>query len=301
MRRRTCISFFVLSVLSAALCISSCDRMELMPQRSQSDEGKTVTLRVIVPEPVVVDPMTRAGAGDFDKIRDLNIVAADGGSDDSALFEVYYADGSQNGDPAVEMEEGKDITIHFSGEFTGRYGLTRKKFYIVANYGRKIDKAAVTTVGLLKALKQESSKGFPSIPVNGCMMFAEAGHAGTHTHPDTGQTGLSLSAELRRTVAMITVGIDGSRLAAGVSIVPRRISLHRVPVQCHLGMANKPYEDETLGIEEIGEQKGDGGELNWPMVVGDATLSSDQGQAPSWAASAETYAGGHYSEHVSGR
>lgn len=70
-----------------------------MPQRPQSDEGKTVTLRVIVPEPVVVDPMTRAGAGDFDKIRDLNIVAADGGSDDSALFEVYYADGSQNGDP----------------------------------------------------------------------------------------------------------------------------------------------------------------------------------------------------------
>lgn len=128
MRRRTCISFFVLSVLSAALCVSSCDRMELMPQRSQSDEGKTVTLRVIVPEPVVVDPMTRAGAGDFDKIRDLNIVAADGGSDDSALFEVYYADGSQNGDPAVEMEEGKDITIHFSEEFTGRYGLTRKNF-----------------------------------------------------------------------------------------------------------------------------------------------------------------------------
>lgn len=294
MRRRTCISFFVLSVLSAALCISSCDRMELMPQRPQSDEGKTVTLRVIVPEPVVVDPMTRAGAGDFDKIRDLNIVAADGGSDDSALFEVYYADGSQNGDPAVEMEEGKDITIHFSEEFTGRYGLTRKKFYIVANYGRKIDKAAVTTVGLLKALKQESSEGFPGIPVNGCMMFAEAGHAGTHTHPDTGQTGLSLSAELRRTVATITVGIDGSRLAAGVSIVPRRISLHRVPVQCYLGMANKPYEDETLGIEEIGEQKGDGGELNWPMVVGDETLSSDQGQAPSWAASAETYAGGHY-------
>ena len=270
MRRRTCISFFVLSVLSAALCISSCDRMELMPQRPQSDEGKTVTLRVIVPEPVVVDPMTRAGAGDFDKIRDLNIVAADGGSDDSALFEVYYADGSQNGDPAVEMEEGKDITIHFSEEFTGRYGLTRKKFYIVANYGRKIDKAAVTTVGLLKALKQESSEGFPGIPVNGCMMFAEAGHAGTHTHPDTGQTGLSLSAELRRTVAMITVGIDGSRLAAGVSIVPRRISLHRVPVQCYLGMANKPYEDETLGIEEIGEQKGDGGELNLssaPAVV----------------------------------
>lgn len=99
-----------------------------MPQRPQSDEGKTVTLRVIVPEPVVVDPMTRAGAGDFDKIRDLNIVAADGGSDDSALFEVYYADGSQNGDPAVEMEEGKDITIHFSEEFTGRYGLTRKNF-----------------------------------------------------------------------------------------------------------------------------------------------------------------------------
>ena len=298
MRRRTCISFFVLSVLSAALCISSCDRMELMPQRPQSDEGKTVTLRVIVPEPVVVDPMTRAGAGDFDKIRDLNIVAADGGSDDSALFEVYYADGSQNGDPAVEMEEGKDITIHFSEEFTGRYGLTRKKFYIVANYGRKIDKAAVTTVGLLKALKQESSEGFPGIPVNGCMMFAEAGHAGTHTHPDTGQTGLSLSAELRRTVAMITVGIDGSRLAAGVSIVPRRISLHRVPVQCYLGMANKPYEDETLGIEEIGEQKGDGGELNWPMVVGDATLSSDQGQAPSWAASAETYAGHASNVHL---
>lgn len=107
--------------------------------------------------------------------------------------------------------------------------------------------------------------------------------------------GLSLSAELRRTVAMITVGIDGSRLAAGVSIVPRRISLHRVPVQCYLGMANKPYEDETLGIEEIGEQKAtaavpelaDGrGGRNASLLTRAGSVVGSLGRAP--------YAGGHY-------
>lgn len=282
------------ALLLVALCAVSCSTAPELTELSPVGEGKTVTLRVIMPDPVIVNPMTRAGAGDFDKIRDLNIVVAEGESDASKLFEVYYVNESRSGDPSVEMEEGRDITIHFSEEYTGQHGLTRKKFYIVANYGQPIDKNTVITVGDLKALKQESPENFPGIPANGCMMFAEAKNAGTHTHSD-GQTGLSLSAELKRTVAMVTVAIEGAQLAEGVSVVPRRISLHRVPVRCYLGKENKPTTKDE--IEENGEQRGDGGELNWPMVVGTATLTSDQGQAPAWAASAETAAGKHYSDN----
>lgn len=294
MRKKRYIRHWFPALLLTAFGVASCSKDPGLNGASPADEGTTITLRVVMPDPVIENPMTRAGAADFDRIDDLNIIVTEGGNDDSGVSEIYYADGSQTGDPAVEMEEGKEITVHFSEEYTELHGLIQKKFYIVANYGSKIDAA---TVGELKALKQESPADIPGVPV-GCMMFAEALNAGTHTHPDTGKTGLSLSAELERTAAMLTVEIDGSELDEGVSVTPRRISLHRVPRACYLGKANSPYTDSALGIVEDGEQKGNAGELNWPMVVGRATLDPAQGEAPAWAAAAAMTAGGHYSDNL---
>lgn len=295
MRKKRYIRYWFPTLLLVTLCAMSCSKDPKLTEFTPDDGKTAITLRVVMPDPVIENPMTRAGAADFDRINDLNIVVAEGGNDDSRVSEVHYANGSQAGDPAVEMEEGKEITIHFSEEYTSLHGLVQKKFYIVANYGSRID--VVATVGDLKALKQESPAEVPGIPV-GCMMFAEARNAGTHLHPNTGKTGLSLSAELERTVAMLTVEIDGSELDEGISVTPRRISLHRVPQTCYLGKANSPYTDSALGIVEDGEQKGNANELNWPMVVGRATLDPAQGEAPAWAASAKTSAGGHYPDNL---
>lgn len=292
MRKKRYIRHWFPALLWVMLCAVSCSKDPKLTEFTPDDGKTAITLRVVMPDPVIENPMTRAGAADFDRINDLNIIVAEGGNDDSGVSEVHYVNGSQAGDPAVDMEEGKEITIHFSEEYTSLHGLVQKKFYIVANYGSKID---VATVGDLKALKQESPAEVPGIPV-GCMMFAEARNAGTHLHPDTGKTGLSLSAELERTVAMLTVEVDGSELNAGISVSPRRISLHRVPQTCYLGKANSPYTDPALHIVDDGEQKGSASELNWPMVVGRATLDPAQGETPAWAASAKISAGGHYPE-----
>lgn len=291
MRKNIFLPVILLFYLFSMFGLSSCIKEELAGSRSA--DAKTVTLHVTLPEPIVKSPMSRVGAVDFNAVRDINVVIADGSNDESKIYETYFYNGSsgETADPSVNWGDGSDMTIHFSETFTEQHGLNRKKFYIVANYGSKIEKSEVSDVGALKSLKQES-QDFPGIPVNGCMMFAEALNSGSHTHDDTGQTGISLSAALQRTVAMITVAIDGADLNEGVSVIPRKISLHRVPETGYIGKTNKPYEDRNVAIVPDGESKGGSGELNWPMIVGTKTFGNPV--HASWASAAETTAGGHY-------
>ena len=94
----------------------------------------------------------------------------------------------------------------------------------------------MNNVSALRNLKQSSSDT-PGVP-NGCMMFAEAvDNGGSHTDPN-GDTGKKLEAKLERTVAMVTVAIDGSGLNKNIMITPTAISLHRVPTDCYIGNPN---------------------------------------------------------------
>lgn len=161
MRRRTCISFFVLSVLSAALCISSCDRMELMPQRPQSDEGKSShpardcarTCRRGSHDPCRrrrfrQDPRSEHRRRRWRKRRFRTV---------RGLLCRRIAErrsGRRDG-------RGKDITIHFSEEFTGRYGLTRKILYR-RQLRPKDRQGCGDTVGLLKVSETGIIEGFPA-------------------------------------------------------------------------------------------------------------------------------------------
>ena len=251
--------------------------------------GNDVTLRVVVPRPTISTPMTRAGAEDFDRIHDLNIVIANGTGDDAGLFRTVYVNDSYAGtEPDVDFSAGE---IHFSEAYSTANSLSEKYIYIVANYGAGIP-GDISTVGQLKSLVN-GSDDLPGIPSNGSMMFALAESDKdnpTHSHPDTGAEGINLKADLQRTVAMITVEIDGSALAKGVAITPRSVSLHRVPRQCYIGKDNNPLES-PIEIVEDGESKGGRGELNWPVIAGTATLNG--GTALPWGGPAVTVAGGH--------
>lgn len=280
--------------LSAALMASGCAKDPAAGGNATDDRPGEIFLRIELPDPLPVDPMTRVGAADFNEIRDLNVVVASGRGDDAALSAVHYIDVRdipvESGDPTVQYN-GENIEIHFSDSewYTSSTGV-----YVVANYGRKI--AQGMTVGQVRSLTQTSS--MPGIPENGCLMFAEAAtdpDNPSHSHGD-GTTGANMVASLERTVAMITVEVDGTRLNRNVAIIPRSISLHRVPDKCFIGRQNvvtvtsSQIPADEIGVVTDGETKGERGELDWGTIVGQATLDSDTNP---WS-DAMTKVGGHY-------
>lgn len=254
-----------------------------------AETGKPMIIRVFLPDPVITAPMTRAGATDFDRIANLNVVVAD---KSGTIEHIYYYDGNNAGttDPTYTTISGV-LEVHFSKEYVQTNALASKSIFLVANYGKDLATDRLGTVGDLRALKQGSSDT-PGVP-NGCMMFAEAvDKGGSHTHTDTGEMGTSLEAQLVRTVAMVTVKIDGSGLNKNIMITPTAISLHRVPTDCYIG---NPNDDVTAGrggrIAEEGEFK-DGLQNSWLPIVGTATQMRGYLE---WR-SHGTATGEHYSE-----
>lgn len=250
--------------------------------------GKFMVVRVFLPDPVVTAPMTRAGATDFDRIANLNVIIAD---KSGTIEKIYYYDGNNAGttDPTYTTISGV-LEVHFSKEYVQENALASKSIFLVANCGRNLSTDRLNTVDELRALKQSSSDT-PGVP-NGCMMFAEAvDKGGSHTHTD-GDTGTSLEAKLVRTVAMVTVKIDGSGLNKNIMITPTAISLHRVPTDCYIGKPNNDVAAGTNGrIAANGEFK-DALQYSWLPIVGTATQSEGY---PEWRSHGTT-TGEHYSE-----
>lgn len=276
-----------LAFLSSGSLFTSCTNEELTGPSYPKGEGG-VTLNITLPDPITIDPMTRAGAADFNKINDLNVVIADG----ETIENIYYYDGSNTDEtgPTFTTTNGEP-EVHFSKEYVKTNDLTSKSIYIVANYGKNLRTEQLNNVSALRNLKQSSSDT-PGVP-NGCMMFAEAvDNGGSHTDPN-GDTGKKLEAKLERTVAMVTVAIDGSGLNKNIMITPTAISLHRVPTDCYIGNPNNDVNAGENGrIAETGEFK-DGLQYSWDPIVGTATQNGGYSE---WY-SHKTVTGGHYSEN----
>lgn len=276
-------------LLSLCFCLSACsDDMDV----SVPSETKSVTIRVQLPKPVTQNVSTRAGVMSFNTLKDINVLIADG---DNIIERGYYhfqegegtnPNPSNRANPEIKRENNV-VTIHFNKDLTVQDNLTQKQFYIVANYGAKISSGTVKTVAALKQLKQGSST--PGIPA-GCLMFAQAINNGkVHTHPD-GTVGTSLDAELKRTVAMVTVQVDGSQLNKNISLSNFSISLHNVPTDCWVGQDNVNLTSNQVAAN--GEYK-EYQQLAWSPIVG---LASKESCGRKTWKSYGTTTGGHYNQ-----
>lgn len=276
-----------LSILSLSCLYTACsDETLIGPSYSNGKGG--VTLNITLPAPIVITPMTKAGATDFNKINDLNIVIADGEEDQESIHAIIYYDvnnPNDNSDVTFDIKDGVP-SVHFSKDYAQNNDLSSKTIFLVANYGKDLSASKPENVGALRSLQQGSSDT-PGVP-NGCMMFAQATDGGTHTDGD-GSTGKSLKANLQRTVAMITVAIDGSGLNKNISITPTAIRLFRVPTDCYIGKPNDNVPTER--ITASGEFK-DALQYSWQPIVGTTTQTSGYSE---WR-SHGTETGGHYNE-----
>ena len=142
-----------LAFLSSGSLFTSCTNEELTGPSYPKGEGG-VTLNITLPDPITIDPMTRAGAADFNKINDLNVVIADG----ETIENIYYYDGSNTDEtgPTFTTTNGEP-EVHLSKEYVKTNDLTSKSIYIVANYGKNLRTEHLNNVSAMRNLKQSSS------------------------------------------------------------------------------------------------------------------------------------------------
>lgn len=250
---------FVLLLLPVCSVLTSCSDEELSGI-SGSGEKNGITLGFTLPDPIAIDPATRAGIQDFNQIKDLNIVIADE-ADQNIKKKLYLSQSVLNGGKAI-IDEGivfqrtpeGNPSLHFDAKhYPG------KNIYALANWGEEV---TVHTVQALKELKQNSSGSSDvaaGVPV-GSMMFGKAELSASGS--------VDMKVPLFRTVAMVTVVIDGTNLHEKVKITPTRVSLCNVPKSCSVGQYNTV---EAADCSVSGESKDAG--MMWlePVTRGKTT------------------------------
>lgn len=203
-----------------------------------NNDSEGLELSITVPNPMKTsNANSRAEVTDFNTISDLNIIVAQG----DKILDVYYFDSfvTSNIDnasltvtkPGAELETPQ-AKVHIDKQYGG------VDVFVIANNESEITVNSVQEMKLIKDTK--------SNPRMGCKMFAKA--EGTSE---------ALTAELRRTVAMVSVVLmeDDSKkgINPGVKIKPTRISLHNVPVEAVIGEKNLIGQNGVSRVE-VGDE-----------------------------------------------
>lgn len=213
-----------------AVGLVSCIKEDFEMPGTQDESG--IRLSITLPDPITINSTeSRAGVADFNVISDLNVIVAIGDNIQKVYYFSDFAESSVD-NATLKPTSEKTAEIDIQDIYPGTADV-----YLVANQGDAI------TVRTIQELNKIVQKG--AIPI-GCKMYAKADNSSI-------VNGIrQLSASLKRTVAMITVVLEGADLAEGVEIRPRTISLHNVPTQCMIGEDNRAGEGN---IEPAGESK----------------------------------------------
>lgn len=265
-------------ILMGGILFNSCtDELDGKSVINTGTEGINLSISVDGMREKVLTRVT-SDRKDKSEIHDLHIILASGDKDEDKIVDVLSVE---------NMEEGSSLSEDLTGLVSGSssnddgeiiYHISQEKakgashVYVVANYMNEdgelvaFPKDEISTVSTLKNRKV----GFPATSSNPyCTMFGEVA-LGSSTDDHGHSNGSTYSVELKRTLAMITVGIDcrdedgNNSLHKGVMITPTSIALKNVPEACVLGANNKPTSVED------GESYSN---LGW------ATLTSDKLQA----------------------
>ena len=239
---------------------SSCNDEDLTgsSQQGLTTDGINLTISV---DDLSKKVLTKANSTRTDKseIRDLHIVLAQ----DDDIIKVISIDASNaTSSTPSENESGIVSTPDFdAGEVSYHISNTdaagADHVYVVTNY-ENFSITESSTVTELKALKVGYSFGDLYSP-----MFGEIALDGSSTGNHGHTNGSTYSIELKRILAMITVGMNGENLRSGIVITPQSIALKQVPNSCTLGEGNKADESD-INKEGYGYQ-----ELRWAPIAND--------------------------------
>nr|WP_321520374.1 fimbrial protein [uncultured Macellibacteroides sp.] len=216
----------ILSIFILPSCID-----DSLDNQCPTDEVVDVRMTITLPEPIVKSISTKAYSTrtDYNTVNDINVLVFN--TTGTVILGSYYFDANYAGTaPLPTVTPGLPLNSSTLSTILTFNGVeANSKFYLVANYGSKITSTAtINSLNDLKNLNQIATNGIP----NKCMMYAEA-------TPVTLGSVTNMDAKLVRTLAMVTVKIDGTNLSVGtgkeIRIIPKTIKLRNVPTSCVLG------------------------------------------------------------------
>lgn len=263
---------YIKNILPAALLLclgagmSSCSDDDLA-RGNGSETFDAVSLKIELTGQTSVSPMSRAEAVDFNRVNDLNIIVCNGDQVAKVLYLDAAALSGGTTTPAAgvtvtstspaETTTGYQLcTIDFDNSFWAGTPVKSCKFYAVANHGSKISETTLTAVKALRAadvLDVDNAHGSVSTPV--AMYGEESGEPVSKV--EDGKKIKEITIGLKRTVAMVTLKIDGANLNNDVVISLDSIVLRNVPASCTLGGNNTPSRAEySTAIRRYGDFKG---------------------------------------------
>lgn len=262
---------FLPCLLGLLIC-TSCVKDEWEGKGNTTEQGK-LTINVGKADLVVKNPMSTRAASDFEKVKDLNLVVANG---EGKIDVIYYwsEENSASSDPGWNTSSSDTDVI--ASIVLDAKDYSAYSFLLLANHGSKLEKSMTLTA--IRQIKDGPSMQNQGVPVSDKLFVEKSGKeiqftSGTDT-PNI------LNMELERTVAMITVALENKNMKGGITIEPRRISLYNVPTSCYVGMPNNA--DATVpNIEHVKAGESKSVLYNW------GTLSSEN-----------TKIGGHAGEYL---
>lgn len=188
----------------------------------QNDKTVDVRLTITLPKADTQSIITKANRTDFNTVNDLNVLVFN--ATGNLLKAVYFNSGNTGNPPEYSISPALPLN---NSQLTSEITLndldpSYDKIFLVGNYGSQIP-GSVTTITQLNTLTQSAPTGIPT----SAMLFAEA------TQTSTSGFYTYMSASLKRTLAMVTVAIDGTSLTAPsgkeIRIIPKTIKLKNVP------------------------------------------------------------------------
>lgn len=188
----------------------------------QNDKTVDVRLTISLPKADTQNIITKANRTDYNTVNDLNVLVFN--ATGNLLKAVYFNSGNTGNPPEYSISPALPLNDNqLTSEITlNDLDPAYDKIFLVGNYGSQIP-ASVTTITQLNTLTQSAPTGIP----NSAMLFAEA------TQTSTSGFYTYMSASLKRTLAMVTVAIDGTSLTAPsgkeIRIIPKTIKLKNVP------------------------------------------------------------------------
>lgn len=249
--------FFTIVILSGCANEDMVDSSYL----SGIDGKSTTAIAISLDDLLPVNMNSRAGAIDglLSKINDLNIrVTTKASASSGEKYTYIYCT------PNKIMIDGKSVNS------TKAYYINDNMSYIHCNDIAAVQVTKVQVIANYGKDLYNKGENWNSIVEDGdnnlseeyCMMYGETTGSTSNVH-NNGQGALNcrlFNVKLQRTRAMLTVQLKGDEtLKPGVTITPKKISLHNVPTLCNLMLPNKATE-RTRKDAEVHD-------INWGAIT----------------------------------
>lgn len=228
------------------------------------DDNVTTAIAISLDNLLPVNMNSRTTVDDcLSQINDLNIrVTTQSGGSNSEKYTYIYCTRDQISIDDQSYSYSKAYYIDNEMNYIHLNDIAAKqvkKIEVIANNGSSLYKKDWNSV--LEEGDNNLNKGY-------CMMYGETTSSGEENAHE-GQGSLNcrkFTVKLKRTRAMLTVQLKGIGLKSGVSITPKKIRLHNVPVQCTLTSTNVATAEKRTD--------GEAHDINWGTITSGVTVGT---------------------------